>query len=359
VRPSEHLTGFRLFDQPPMFYQAMLNDISQAQKYIYLETYKFGNDKTGLTFRDALTRKAREGVKVKLMVDSWGASYPETFFSELSSYGGEVRFFKKIKLAFDSFTKNHKRNHRKLLIIDDRICYIGSANITGYSHEWRESVLRLTGGIAEIFRKSFLESFKIYNKYIFNKFSFKKIIHFNEFEIVQDNPSIYRQQIKTKLEKLVAKAKKEVFIETPYFLPGYKLRKILARIAEKGVRVTIILPQRSDVRAVDLLRNKYMGFYFRNKVRIVFFTPNNLHAKLILIDGEVFGLGSPNVDYRSFRYQHEIMLFGRHKGIVEEVRKHIEFTLSSCLDFDHAAWMRRPRFEKLLGWLLLPFRHLF
>jgi len=337
----------------------MLNDIARASKYIYLEIYKFGNDETGLRFKEALTEKAREGVKIKLLVDSWGASYPESFFNELTELGGEVRFFRKIILAFDFFTKNHKRNHRKLLIIDDKICYIGSANITGYSHQWRESVLRLTGGIAEVFKRSFLDSFKIYNKYIFNKLSFKKIIHYQDFEIVQDNPSIYRQQIKNRLEKLISKARQEVLIETPYFLPGYRLRKELAKIAGKGVKVTIILPLHSDVRAVDLLRNKYMGYYYKNKVRIVFYTPNNLHAKLLLVDNEIFGLGSPNFDYRSFRYQHEIMLFGKHKGIVEQIRNHINETLDQCLSFDYEAWHRRPRFEKILGWLLLPFRHLF
>ena len=102
-----------------------------------------------------------------------------------------------------------------------------------------------------------------------------------------------------------------------------------------------------------------MGYYYNNGIRVVFYTPNNLHAKLMLIDGETFGLGSPNFDYRSFRYQHEIMLFGKHKGIIEEVRMHISETLEHSLEFDHAAWLRRPKFEKLLGWLLLPFRHLF
>jgi cardiolipin synthase len=337
----------------------MLADIDRAKKYIYLETYKFGNDETGNEFREAVTRKASEGVKVKLMVDSWGVSYNESFFSELIRAGGEVRFFRKIKLAFDYFTRNHKRNHRKLLIIDDYIAYIGSANITGYSHEWRESVLRLTGGIAEVLKKSFLDSYKIYNKYYFKKFTFKKTIHYHEFEIVQDNPSIYHQQIKAHFEHLIKKAKREVLIETPYFLPGFRLRKRLALASRKGVRITIIIPQHSDVRAVDLLRNKYMGYYYKNNIRIVFYTPNNLHSKTILIDGEVFGVGSPNFDYRSFRYQHEIMLFGRHKGIIDQVRAHINETLDACIDFDHTAWMRRPRFEKLLGWLLLPFRHLF
>lgn len=352
-------TAYKLFDEPVTYLEAMLEDIANARKHIYLEVYKFSSDEIGIRFRDILTKKAAEGLKVKLLIDSWGALFNDSFFEEFTKNGGELRLFRKIKLSFDFFTKNHRRNHRKMLIIDDQITYFGSANITGYSLHWRESVLRITGGISEIFRKSFLDSYRIYNKYIYNKFSYKKTVVYREFELVQDNPSIYRQQIKKKLEKFIAQAKYEVVIETPYFLPGYKLRKILAQAAIRGVKVTVILPQHSDVRAVDLLRNKYMGFYYQNDIRMMFYTPGNLHAKVILIDNEIFGLGSPNVDYRSFRYMHEVMLFGKNSEVVREVRQHIDNTLQYSVLFDHKTWMRRPRIEKVLGWILLPFRHLF
>jgi cardiolipin synthase len=137
------------------------------------------------------------------------------------------------------------------------------------------------------------------------------------------------------------------------------MRKILADAAKRGVNVKIILPMHSDVRSIDLLSSKYLGYYYSNKISLVFYALSNLHAKLLLIDGETFGLGSPNIDYRSFRYQHEVMLFGTHKGIVEEIRNHIDETLLNCQVFDHNSWMRRPRIEKVLGWLLLPFRHMF
>ena len=358
-RSASTLTSHRLYSEPPGFYEAMLLDIEQAERYVYLETYKFGNDETGLRFRDALTKAAKRGYQVKLLLDSWGVSYTEAFFSELISVGGEVRFFRKIIYTFDFFTKNHRRNHRKFLLIDDNVSYIGSANITGYSLQWRESVIRLTGGITLMFKRSFLESYKIYKRYIYNKFTYKKSKILDQFELVEDMPSIYRQRIKTKLERLIAKAKREIIIETPYFLPGYKMRKSLADAARRGVNVKIILPRHSDVRSIDLLSSKYYGYYYSNNISLIFYTLNNLHAKLLLIDEEVFGIGSPNIDYRSFRYQHEVMLFGSHKGIIEEVRRHVTETMQNCLDFDHVSWMRRPRIEKVLGWLLLPFRHMF
>jgi len=358
-RPAATLTSHRLYSEPPRFYEAMLQDILQAERYIYLETYKFGNDDVGLRFREALTDAAKRGVQVKLLLDSWGVSYNETFFSELISNGGEVRFFRKIIYTFDFFTKNHRRNHRKFLLIDDHISYMGSANITGYSLQWRESVIRLTGGITLMFKRSFLESYRIYRKYIFNKFTYKKSKIIDHFELVEDMPSIYRQRLKTKLERIFSKAKREIIIETPYFLPGFKMRKCLADAANRGVSVKIILPRHSDVRAIDLLSSKYYGFYYSNNISLVFYTINNLHAKLILVDGETFGVGSPNIDYRSFRYQHEVMLFGTYRGIVDEVRRHVNETMQNCLPFDHHSWMRRPRIEKILGWILLPFRHMF
>ncbi|GEM_PF-76146 len=353
------LTSHKLYSDPPRFYEAMLKDIRQAENYIYLEFYKFGNDEVGIQFRDELTKAAARGVQVKLLLDSWGVSYTETFFSELIALGGEVRFFRKILYTFDFFTKNHRRNHRKFLLIDDQISYMGSANITAYSLQWRESMIRFTGSITLMFKRSFLESYKIYNKYIFNKFAYKKSKIIDHFELVEDMPSIYRQRVKTKLERLMRKAKREIIIETPYFLPGHRIRKILADAAKRGINVKIILPMHSDVRSIDLLSSKYLGYYYSNKIKLVFYTLNNLHAKLLLIDGETFGLGSPNIDYRSFRYQHEVMLFGTNKGIIEDIRQHINATLLNCQNFDHVSWLRRPRIEKILGWLLLPFRHMF
>jgi cardiolipin synthase len=359
TRHAASVTSHKLFSEPPAFYEAMLLDIEQAQRYIYLEIYKFGDDEVGLRFREALTKAAGRGVQVKLLLDSWGVSYDETFFSEMISLGGEVRFFRKILYTFDFFTKNHRRNHRKFLLIDDRISYMGSANITGYSLDWRESVIRFTGGITMMFKRSFLESYKIYRKYIFNKFTYKKSKFLDQFELVEDTPSIYRQRIKTKLERLFKKAKNEIIIETPYFLPGHKIRNLLAEAAARGVNVKIILPRHSDVRSIDLLSSKYYGFYHSNNIQLVFYTLNNLHAKLLLIDGETFGIGSPNIDYRSFRYQHEVILIGTHKGIVGEIQRHISETLLNCHNFDYQSWMRRPKIEKVLGWILLPFRHMF
>lgn len=350
---------YQLFDHPPALHTAMLEDIEQARSYIYLETYKFGNDSVGRRFRNALTRKAKQGVEVKLLIDSWGAGVPLSFFREMIRHGAEVRFFKKIVLAFDFLTKNHRRNHRKLLIIDDSITYLGSANIAGHSIKWRELQFRIQGKITVHFKRSFLATFKDYHKYIVNKFSYRKAISHGDFEILQDIPSIYRQRIKRHYEDLIQNAKKEIIIETPYFIPGFKLRKKLMEAASRGVDVKIIMPAHSDVRIVDFLRSKYLGPMHRNKVKFFFYTPANLHAKAALFDNEIFGVGSANFDYRSFRYMYEIMLFGENKKVVALLRSHMDETIRKCIPFEYKAWLNRPIIEKIISQLLLPFRHLF
>jgi cardiolipin synthase len=354
--------NFKLFTQPPRLYEAMLEDIRNAHDYIFIETYRFTQDKVGVMFRDALLVKARQKVKIRLLIDSWGGTRNEAFFEELVKLGAEVRFFKKLSYTLDIFaffTRNHRRNHRKLFLVDDKVSYIGSANIAGHSLHWRELTLRIEGSLTPLFKKTFNKSFRQFNKNIFSKFTYHKAIFHYGFEIIQDSPSIYRQQIKTRIENLVKKAKHSILIETPYFLPGYNLRKAFSEAARRGVDIKIMTPRRSDVRSVDLLSSKYYGFFFRHNVKLLFYGITNLHAKCILVDNEVFGIGSANFDYRSFRYQYEIMLVGIDKDIVSALNTHLKESLEDCIPFDHEQWLRRPAIEKFIGWMLLPFRHFF
>jgi len=352
-------TGAIFFDDPMKYYNAMLDDIMAAKKYVFIETYKFGHQTIGVKFRDALTAIAKKGVEVKLLIDSWGgSSIPDDFFDELKAAGGEVRLFQKIKINIDFFTRSHRRNHRKITIIDDRISWIGSSNLTDYNLIWRESMLRITGDIALKLKKVFYQDFKIYNKYIRYRRLYTRIIHHNDCEILRDVPSISRQKIKKRYEHLFRNAHSEIIIESPYFLPGFFLRKAMTDAANRGVEVKVIIPKHSDVRLVDILHGRYLEMLHNKNIKFLYFTQHNLHSKVILIDNKIFSLGSPNFDYRSFRYMHEIILTGINEQITELIRTHINETLSLCEPFDYEAWKRRPAIQKFFEWLILPMRHL-
>ncbi|MCD4745069.1 MAG: phosphatidylserine/phosphatidylglycerophosphate/cardiolipin synthase family protein [Bacteroidales bacterium] len=351
-------SNFKLFDDPLKYYNSMLNDIENAKKYIYLETYRFNNDSIGIKFRDVITKKSKEGIEVKLLLDSWGTSLPSNFFADLIKNKGEVRYFKKIKLFWDFFTKNHRRNHRKILIVDDYISYIGSTNLTDYSINWRESVLRIDSDISLSLKKIFLRDYKIYNKYVFDRVGYSRKIKHNNCEIVQDVPSLTRQRIRKKYIRLIKCANTQIVIETPYFLPGFFMRKALSDAAKRGVNVKVIIPKHSDIGLIDILRNRYLGQLYKHNINFLFYTPHNLHAKILLIDKDVFSISSSNFDYRSFRYQHEIALVGENKSIIKQLDKHILGTIQNSERFDYEKWKQRPLIQKFFERILLPFRHL-
>jgi len=356
--PRKVVKEYKLFDDPFKYFNAMLDDIEKAKDYIYLETYRLNNDSIGIKFRDALTRKSKEGLEIKLLLDSWGTSLPSNFFTEIIKNGGEIRYFLKLKFFWDFFTKNHRRNHRKLLIIDDTISYIGSANLTDYSLNWRESMLRIKSDISISFKKVFIEHYIIYNKYVFEKLiRIKKITH-GKCEIIRDAPSLTRQRIRRRYIELIRTANSEVVIETPYFLPGFLIRKALIDAAKRGVNVKVIMPRHSDVGLIDILRTRYLGVLYKNGIKLMFYGPHNLHAKMMLTDKKVYSIGSPNFDYRSFRYQHEIVVVGEEKSVVKQINFHISETLKNCEEFNYEIWFRRSTFQKFFEWILLPFRHL-
>lgn len=350
---------YHIFDDPIRYYTSMLEDIENAKHYIYLETYRVGNDSIGIKFRDALTKKARQGVKIKVLIDSWGGnSIPDYFFEELKSNQGEIRYFEKLKFNFDFFTKGHHRNHRKLLIIDNTISYIGSTNITEYNLNWRELVMRLKSGIALKFKNLFEEDWENYNKYVIDKKANSRMVRYETCEILRDVPSISSQRINKRYVQLIKKAEDQVLIETPYFLPGYLLRKALMDAAKRGVHVTIILPKHSDVGLVDILRNKYLGNLYKSGINFLFYIPHNLHAKVMLIDDTRYSIGSSNFDYRSFRYMYEIVLIGQRKDVMDQVETHFAETIKNAQNFDYERWLHRPVINKFFEWILLPFRHL-
>ncbi len=356
--PEKKSPKYRLYDDPIKYYNSMLDDIENSKKFVYIETYKFGNNTIGKKFRDAITNKAKEGVEVKVLIDSWGSSIPDNFFDELKKYGGEVRFFEKIKINIDMFTRSHRRNHKKLLLIDDNISYLGSSNLTDYNMIWRESMIRMSGGICLVLKKVFFDDFKIYNKYIRYKRSLIQKLWYQNIEIVRDVPSITHQKIKGRYEDLIKNATREIVIETPYFLPGFLLRKNLIDAARRGVEVKVIIPKQSDVRMINILHGRYLEMLHTRNIKVLYFTPYNLHAKILLVDNKIFSIGSSNFDYRSFRYMHEIALFGTNTEIVALVKKHIKETITHCEPFNYEVWKQRPAIQKFFEWILLPFRHL-
>jgi cardiolipin synthase len=259
----------------------------------------------------------------------------------------------------NTFLKNNSRNHQKLILIDNAIVYFGSSNLTAYSHVWRDLNLRFEGEFAGVFKSVFEKSYEVHKFYVINSFERIKPVVYKHFRIIQDTPSSYFQSVRNHFLHLIRNAKSSIVLETPYFLPGFAIRRALMNAAKRGVSIKLLIPQYSDMRTVDLLRNKYLGQLHKSGIQLLFYTPNNLHAKCMLVDGQRFSVGSSNFDYRSFRYQFEIMVSGKDSEVIELLSDHLRVTETQCIPFDYDVWKNRGNITKFMEWLMFPFRKLF
>lgn len=337
---------YKILSEPEKVFASMLRDIRSARKEIFLETYIYDDDKVGREFLSELVKKAEVGVKVRVLVDTWGSSVKKKFFRKLVEAGGSVRFFRELRYAWRWFNANHERNHRKLLIVDKKISYLGSINVTANGMSWRELVLRFEGDISLKFRKSFLDSWKRFN--LAKSEKMRRFLH-EEFEIIQDSPLFGHVPTERSYRRLVRKARSEILIETPYFVPSIGVRKALKRAVERGVVVKLLLPRRSDLSALDILRNRYLGKLYRDGVKI-FYYDGVLHSKLLVIDDKFFLLGSSNLDYRSFRFQYEVNLLGKNVGLIRDLRKFFVRGLKSAKEFDYDVWQKRHWVSRVGEW---------
>ncbi len=347
---------YRYFEDQEKLFSSMIEDISSAKEYIYLETYRFGDGAVGKRFNEVLTKKAAEGVEIKLLIDHWGTMVDDTFFSEFTKSKGELRFFRKFKITYNFIKYNNRRDHRKLLVIDDKITYVGSSNISERNLLWREFNVRIQGYIAGVLKDVFLDNYDLHDKFFHKKRPHIFSIPYGPLEIVRDIPSIKYRRIRSKLKEQIKKAKKEIILETPYFVPDYRFIRYLAKAVKRGVKVTLIVPKESDVRVVDVMSGSYFGYLYKNGIKVKLYTKKFMHSKVALFDNSYFSFGSANLDHRSFSYQYELNLFGSDKALLDIVRKHVEETLKGTEDFNYEKWKKRPLMRKIEEIFLIPAR---
>lgn len=340
------MKNLQIFSNPSEIYRNMLKDIESAKEFVYLETYVFDNDKIGKDFLDVLIKKAKEGIKIRLLIDAWESTADKFFFKELISHGAEVKFFREFRYVIRIISKNHERNHRKLLLIDNEIVYLGSLNIGSRFLNWREAVLKLIGDITIPFVNSFMKTWESSGN--LNPRRMKSAFH-KGFQIIQDFPSYIHRITEKKYLMLIKRAEKEIRIETPYFIPTPNILNAFSNAIKRGVKVFIIVPYKSDKPILlDILRNRYLGRLHTRGINVYCYKPGILHSKLLIIDNKFFLFGSSNLDYRSFIHQYEINFFGKDKNIISALKEHFNETLSQTEPFNYQEWKRRSSFTKII-----------
>ncbi len=296
-------------------FKSFLAAIESAERYIHIEYYIIRNDELGRKVIDALTRKAKEGLEVRLLADAVGVnSLPKNFFNELKKAGGYVEIFFPLWVPFINLRLNH-RNHRKFLIIDGKIGFIGGFNIgdeylgKGPLGYWRDTHFKITGIAVHSLQLRFIMdwNYASKNKLDLNDFYFQDIEKKGNvaLQIVSSGPDAPQMSIRDLYLCLIHEARESVYIETPYFVPDEPISEALRTAAQSGIDVRIIIPCKPDHPFVYWSSYSYLGELLPFGVKGYTYEKGFIHSKTIVVDGLVGSVGTANWDIRSFKLNFE------------------------------------------------------
>ena len=337
--------------------EALLAAIAEARHHIHLQYYIFSDDATGRRLRDALAAKAREGVEVRILYDDVGcARVKKAFFEGMRAAGIEVFAF--LHVQFPRFTsKVNYRNHRKIVVIDGRMGFLGGMNVAdryvagidrgkGRLEVWRDTHFRIEGSGVAGLQAAFLSDWSATTKKnVAGAAYYPPAERFtdNMLQVLSSGPLGKWRTLLQADSFAVARAARRIWIETPYYLPSETLNAALQEAALAGIDVRLMLPERSDSRAVDLAVHSYLDDMMRAGVKIAFYTPGFLHSKLLIIDDDLTVIGSANMDFRSFEHNFEISAFVFDRDFNARMTAIYEEDLRRCRRLTPEMWFGRPR----------------
>ena len=332
---------YKLFTNSEKTWQNMFNSIQNAQKSVYLEMYIFSNDMPDFNFFKLLKEKAKSGLRIRIILDSMGSNdLSKESILELRESG--------IELFFISHFFHH--THRKILIIDENIAFIGGVNLHQSSKHWNDLAIRVKGRLVKYTIRSFA---KVYqecggkDEIILKE---NKKVFFNKMHswLIEHSPIKKKFHLKNLYKENINKAEKSIVLTTPYFMPKRWLISILHQAVLRGVKVEILVPQKTDYNIFD--RINFFFIYKVAKLGVDFYVEHNMnHAKLIILDSKEAIVGSQNLDYLSFELNSEIAIFLKDINTIQKLIKITNEWKENSFIFDLKIY--KPKF---IDYLLYP-----
>lgn len=339
-------------------FDRLKKDISEATDFIFIQYYIYSDDRLGNEITDLLAQKASQGVRVKVLYDHVGSfSTKNSFFKRMRRMGIDSHPFFRVtfrKLA----NRINWRNHRKLVIIDGKIGYIGGMNIADRYVEvapdgriWRDTHLRVEGPVIE----SMMYSFAIDWNFLRPDADVQPItmLEFGgrgdvDMQLVTSGPVDKWNNLVICFQQAIASARKRIYIQTPYFLPTDALLKALQGAALSGVDVRIMIPEKTDSLLLGYGSRSYIDDCLKAGVKVYLYTPGMLHAKTMIIDEDFVTTGSVNFDFRSFENNFESNLLIYSRSVNRRMRDIYFADLSGCRKLTLSRWRSRPRSSRII-----------
>lgn len=354
-------TEWKLYQTSVKAYQAILEQIKSARRSICLEFFIFLRDESGRPIVEALLRKAKEGVEVRIIVDDIG-SYPfvrSGALMELQGAGVEVKVFNPVRFWHpNKETFWYFRDHSKLLVIDEEVAFTGGLCIGDEYKNWRDTFAMVKGShvvnaMTDAFYFMWHRDYK--NPEFLFKRSRKKPMH--EFDYLMNIPLPGKRHLYYEVVRTLKKAEKEIIITNPYFIPDNKIVRRLKSALKRGVVVKILIPKNSNHSLINLATGSYLDDLLSSGAEIYLY-PEMIHGKTIVVDCEWSSIGSLNMDNISLRYNFEGNVVGTNKEFAKDLRVMYKKDEAMSERLTLESWRSRSRLTKFLEKLVWPIRSL-
>lgn len=342
----------------------LVDDLEKAKYSINIQYYIFADDSTGKRVMNTLIKKAREGVSVKLIYDSIGClGAPRRFFRKLKKAGGKVaEFFPPFGYIRMINLKMNYRNHKKIVVIDGQVAYTGGVNLRN-DHmgkkkkvsPWRDTHIKVQGPGVYPLQTAFLNDWRYLKK---EKVSSVEYVEQGLYpmpekfgnaylQVITSGPNDRIQYIKETFIKLITNAKKEILIQTPYFIPDESFMCALRIAIASGVKVKIMVPHKPDKRYIYMVTLSYLKDIVELGAEVYLYE-GFLHSKTIVVDDNKVSVGTCNLDNRSFGLNFEDTVIIYDKNLNTEYKGYYEQDLQNCMLADLQYFKKKRWITKFL-----------
>jgi cardiolipin synthase len=325
----------KAFYQVSEIYEAQLADIANAKRSIFIEQYileSLEEGEVGRAYITALITKAKEGVRVECILDAQGtfSLYTNTsLFNELIKAGCKILFYKTLgKSHLVNPIRLFLRDHRKLMVIDDEITWIGGAVIGERFRDWNDLMMRFDDpSIANVSSKEFRNQILRLQDKMTLLAPLETISP--EYHLAGNAPGFGNRFCYEEFCHAIMRAQTSVVLVTPYFAPPFKLERILKRRLKTGLSITLITPEKSDKNISNLVRERYFHTLLPLGLKVQY-VPEMLHAKIVFVDDTWVSFGSTNLDPLSLIFNHELNIVSTNAEVISEIKKAITYYLRNA-----------------------------
>lgn len=347
----------KIYDYGADLFTAMLEAISSAKELIFIESYIWKADAVGEEFKQALIDKAREGVQVYVIMDEFGnLVVPEAF----KRFPPEIHLlrFKPINRPWHIFDpRRYALDHRKGLVVDGRIAFLGGYNIGKlYAEHWRDTHLRIVGPKAADVADSFCDFWNAHSPRR-QRINMQFPLRFDPTISLRDNNALRLTfPIRDMYIGAINRAQRHILLTNAYFIPDHMLLESLKDAASRGVEVHILLPWTSNHILADWASRGYFHDCLRAGIHIWGYRNAMIHAKTCTVDDEWSTIGTANLDRLSAVGNYEVNAEIYSINVARQMRQLFEYDRSNAVEVTGERWLRRPWYVKLSEWMLAPLR---